>query len=136
MEEVPFLFQGHKNIFGSLMNQHKVIGINIFIDNDFVRLPRGVSLDSLVIIGLLQSTDLNLLLFIILIRPINCEMTSSCIVIFAFDTRLYHGMPNIMSSECSYEHYLSGWILRTFSSRDKLTLFMAPSMSRLHNGCQ
>ena len=32
--------------------------------------------------------------------------------------------------------HLTGWILRTFSSRDKLTLFKALVMSRLDYGCQ
>ena len=54
-----------------------------------------------------------------------------------------------MSSDCSFEfyitninkrtHYLTGWIMRTFSSRDKLTmltLFEALVMSRLDYGSQ
>ena len=54
-----------------------------------------------------------------------------------------------MSSDCSFDFHISnlvkrtkhltGWILRTFSSRDKLTmltLFKALVMSRLDYGCQ
>ena len=51
-----------------------------------------------------------------------------------------------VSSECSFDLHISnlvkrtkhliGWILRTFSSRDKLTLFKALVMSRLDYGCQ
>ena len=49
-------------------------------------------------------------------------------------------------SNCSFDFHISnlvkrtkhltGWILRTFSSRDKLTLFKALVMSRLDYGCQ
>ena len=51
-----------------------------------------------------------------------------------------------VSSDCSFDFHISklvkrtkhltGWILRTFSSRDKLTLFKALVMSRLDYGCQ
>ena len=54
-----------------------------------------------------------------------------------------------MSSDCSFDFHISnlakitkhltGWILRTFSSRDKftmLTLFKALVLSRLDYGCQ
>ena len=33
-------------------------------------------------------------------------------------------------------NHLTGWMLRTFSSRDKLTLFKALDMSRQDYGCQ
>ena len=51
-----------------------------------------------------------------------------------------------VSSDCSFDFHISnlakrtkhltGWILRTFSSRDKLTLFKALVMSQLDYGCQ
>ena len=51
-----------------------------------------------------------------------------------------------VSSDCSFDFHISnlvkrtkhltGWILRTFSSRDKLTLFKALVMSSLDYGCQ
>ena len=51
-----------------------------------------------------------------------------------------------VSSDCSFDFHilnllkrtkhLTGWMLRTFSSRDKLTLFKALIMSRFDYGCQ
>ena len=51
-----------------------------------------------------------------------------------------------ISSDCSFDFHISnlvkrtthltGWMQRTFSSRDKLTLFKALVMSRLDYGCQ
>ena len=180
----------------------------------FVRLQGGVSFDSPVISGVPQGTVLGPLLFIILMCDINSGITSSSMVSFADDTRLYYGISNVddcailqndlnsvyewasdnnmvfnaqkfqyicfnphtslscnvytsssldiidysrhvldlgiyMSSDCSFEFHitnlnkrtthLTGWILRTFSSRDKLTmltLFKALVMSRLDYGSQ
>ena len=56
----------------------------------FVRLQGGVNLDSPVISGVPQSTVLGPLLFISLMCDINSGTTSSHIVIFADDTRLYY----------------------------------------------
>ena len=57
---------------------------------DFVRLQGGISHDSPVLGGVPQGTVLGPLLFIILIGDINCGISSSSVVSFADDTRLYH----------------------------------------------
>ena len=180
----------------------------------FVRLQGGISHASPVLSGVPQGTVLGPLLFLILMGDINSGISSSSIVSFADDTRLYHGISNVddcsflqndlnsiydwascnnmsfnaqkfqyicfsphsssssnvytsssfdiinysknildlginVSSDCSFDFHISnlvkrtkhltGWILRTFSSRDKLTmltLFKALVMSRLDYGCQ
>ena len=176
----------------------------------FVRLQGDISHASPVLSGVRQGTVLGPLPFLILMGRIS----SSCIVSFADDTRLYHGISNVndcsflqhdlnsvydwaschnmsfnvqkiqyrcfsphsslssnvytssnfdiinysknisdlginVSSDCSFDFHISnlvkrtkhltGWILRTFSSRDKftiLTLFNALVMSRIDYGCQ
>ena len=176
----------------------------------FVRLQGGISHASPVLIGVPQGP----LLFLILMGDINSGISSSSIVSFADDTRLYHGISNVddcsflqndlnsvydwascnnmsfnahkfqyicfsphsssfsnvytsssfdiinyskniidlginVLSDCSFDFHISnlvkrtkhltGWILITFSSRDKLTmltLFKALVMSRLDYGCQ
>ena len=160
-----------------------------------VRLQGGISLDSPVLSGIPQGTVLGPLLFIILMDNINRGISSSSIVSFADDTRLYHGISSVddctilqndlnsvydwascnnmsfnaqkfqyicfsshsslscniysnssfdiinysrnildlginVSSDCSFDFHISnlvkrtkhltGWMLRTFSSRDKL----------------
>ena len=179
-----------------------------------MRLQGGISHVSPVLSGVPQGTVLGPLLFLILMGDINSGISSSSIVSFADDTRLYHGISNVddcsflqndlnsiydwascnnmsfnaqkfqyicfsphsssssnvytsssfdiinysknildlginVSSDCSFDFHISnlvkrtkhltGWILRTFSSRDKLTmltLFKALVMSRLDYGCQ
>ena len=61
----------------------------------FVRLQGGVSFDSPVISGVPQGTVLGPLLVIILMCDINNGMTSSSMVSFADDTRLYYGISNV-----------------------------------------
>ena len=61
----------------------------------FVRLQGGVSLDSPVRSGVLQGTVLGPLLFIILMGDINHGISSSNIVCFTDDTRLYHGISSV-----------------------------------------
>ena len=58
----------------------------------FVRLQGGISFDSPVISGVLQGTVLAPLLFIILMSDINSGITSSNMVSFPDDTRLYNGI--------------------------------------------
>ena len=58
-------------------------------------LQRGVSFDSPVISGVPQGTVLGPLPFIILMCDINSGITSSSIVSFAEDTRLYYGISNV-----------------------------------------
>ena len=61
----------------------------------FVRLQGGVSLDSPVLSGVPQGTVLGALLFIILMGDINRGISSSSIVSFSDDTRLYHGISSV-----------------------------------------
>ena len=61
----------------------------------FVKLQGGVSLDSPVLCGVPQGTVLGPLLFIILMGDINRGISSSGIVSFADDTRLYHGISSV-----------------------------------------
>ena len=90
---------------GVLLHKIKTIGItgrlgvwlyHFLTDRThFVRLQGGVSLDSPVRNGVTQGTVLGSLLFIILMGDINRGISSSSIVSFADDTRLYHGISSI-----------------------------------------
>ena len=60
-----------------------------------MRLQGGISHDSPVLSGVPQGTVLGPLLFIIIMGEINCGISSSSIVSFADDTRLYHGISNV-----------------------------------------
>ena len=60
-----------------------------------VRLQGGVSFDSPVISGVPQGTVLGPLIFIILMCDINSGITTSSMVSFADDTRLYYGISNV-----------------------------------------
>ena len=72
----------------------------------FVRLQGGISHASLVLSGVPQGTVLGPLLFLILMGDINSGISSSSIVSFADDTRLYHGISNV--DDCSFlQHYLN-----------------------------
>ena len=62
---------------------------------NFVRLQEEISFDSPVISGVPQVTVLGPLLFIILMCDINSGITSSNMVSFADDTRLYYGICNV-----------------------------------------
>ena len=61
----------------------------------FVRLQGDISHVSPVHSDVPQGTVLGPLLFIILMGDINCSISSSSIVGFADDTRLYHGISNV-----------------------------------------
>ena len=61
----------------------------------FVRLEGGISFDSRVISGVPQGTVQGPLLFIILMCDINSGITSSSMVSFAYDMRLYYGISNV-----------------------------------------
>ena len=181
----------------------------------YVRLPGGLSQNSPVLSGVPQGTVLGPLLFLIMISDINKEITSSKVISFADDTRVYSNItqaddcdnlqsdlntiynwalynnmffnsqkfhyvsyssslssnvtnvyvnPDLeiinptnnvldlgifMSGDCSFEFHiknvckkctnLSGWILRTFSTRDittMLTLFKSLVLSRLDYASQ
>ena len=181
----------------------------------YVRIPGGISKYSPVLSGVPQGTVLGPLLFLIMISDINKGTTSSKLVSFADDTRVYSNIaeaddcdnlqydlnsiynwavhnnmffnsekfhyisfspylsfnsynvyanPNMeiinpsenvldlgifMSSNCSFEFHiqnlckkcsnLSGWILRTFTTRDSitmLTLFKSLVLPRLDYGSQ
>ena len=58
-------------------------------------ITRRFRLYSYVLSGVPQGTVLGPLLFIILMGNINCSISSSSIVSFADDTRLYHGVSNV-----------------------------------------
>ena len=66
----------------------------------FVRLQGGISHASPVLSGVPQGTVLGTLLFLILMGDINSGISSSSIVSFADDTRLYHGISNV--DDCSF----------------------------------
>ena len=181
----------------------------------YVRLPGGLSQNSPVLSGVPQGTVLGPLLFLIMISDINKEITSSKVISFADDTRVYSNItqaddcdnlqsdlntiynwalynnmffnsqkfhyvsyssslssnvtnvyvnPDLeiinptnnvldlgifMSGDCSFEFHiknvckkctnLSGWILRTFSTRDittMLILFKSLVLSRLDYASQ
>ena len=65
-----------------------------------MRLQGYISHDSPVLSGVPQGTVLGPLLFIILMGNINCGISSSSIVSFADDTKLYHGISNI--DDCAF----------------------------------
>ena len=70
-----------------------------------MRLQGGISHASPVLSGVPQGTVLGPLLFLILMRDINSGISSSSIVSFADDTRLYHGISNV--DDCSFLHDLN-----------------------------
>ena len=90
---------------GVLLHKIKTLGItgrlgiwlyHVLTDiTHVVKLQGGVSLDSPVLSGLPQGTVLGLFLFIILMGDINRGISSSSIVSFADDTRLYHGISSV-----------------------------------------
>ena len=90
--------------YGVLLNKIKMLGITgklgvwlYFLTGrtHFVMLQGGVCFDSPVISGVPQGTVL-CPLFIILMRAINSGITSSSMVSFADDTRLYYGISNVV----------------------------------------
>ena len=66
----------------------------------FVRLQGGNSHDSPVLSGVPQGTVLGPHIFMIIMGVINCGISSSSIVRFADDIRLYHGISNV--DDCSF----------------------------------
>ena len=108
-----------------------------------MRLQGGISHASPVLSGVSQDTVLGPLLFLILMGDINNGISSSSIVSFANDTRLYHGISNV--DDCSFlQHDLNSvydWAScknMSFNAQKltMLTLFKALVMSRLDYGCQ
>ena len=73
-------------------------------------MPGGVSKDSPLLNGVLQGTVLGLLLFIIIISDINKDISSSKIISFTDDTRVYINITRLENSE--------------FADRFKLYLYM------------
>ena len=65
-----------------------------------MRLQGGISHASPVLSGVPNGTVLDPLLFIILRGHINCGISSSSIMSFADDTRLYHAISNV--DDCSF----------------------------------
>ena len=65
-----------------------------------MRLEGGIRHASPVLSGVLQGTVLGPLLFLILMGDNNSGISSSSIVSFADDTRLYHGISNV--DDCSF----------------------------------
>ena len=65
----------------------------------FVRMPGDVSKDSPVLSGVPQGTILGPLLFIIVISDINKDISSSKIISFAYDTRVYTNITQIENSD-------------------------------------
>ena len=105
MVSLNFAKEFDKVDHGVLLHKIKTLGItgrlsvwlyHILMDRThFVRLHGGVSLDSPVLSGVPQGTVLGPLLFIILMGDINRGISSPSIVIFADDTRLYHGISSV-----------------------------------------
>ena len=83
----------------------------------FVRLQGGICHTNPVLSGVSQSTVLGPLL--ILIGDINSGISSSSIMRFADDTRLYHGISNVDASTI-LQHYIFGMFL--FESMRELIL--------------
>ena len=89
---------------GVLLHKIKMLGITgkfcvwlykfLIGRTQFVRL-QGVSFDSHVISGIPQGTVMGPLLFIILMCDINSGITSSSMVSFADDIRLYYSISNV-----------------------------------------
>ena len=88
---------------GVLLHKIKMLGITGKLGVWFYHFLTGrtqcVSFDSPVISGIPQGTVLGPLLFIILMCDINSGITSSSMVSFADDTRLYYGISNV--DECA-----------------------------------
>ena len=202
-----------RRLRGDLIETYKLL--NNFTDVPFERLFRKSSNDHPVISGVPQGTVLGPLLFLITISDINKDISSSKLISFADDTRIYSKITDVsdcdnlqfdlnmiydwaitnnmffnpqkfhyvsfntdptgnlcnvyvnpkmdiiphssnvqdlgitMSSDCTFNVHINslskrcknfiGWILRTFISRDKLTmltLFKALVLSRLDYGSQ
>ena len=75
-------------------------GSSQFLTNrtHYVRLPGGLSQNSPVLSGVPQGTVLGPLLFLIMISDINKEITSSKVISFADDTRVYSNITQ--SDDC------------------------------------
>ena len=69
----------------------------------YVRIPGGISKDSPVLSGVPQCTVLGPLLFLIMISDINKGITSSKLVSFADDTRVYSNIAE--ADDCDHPQY-------------------------------
>ena len=96
-----------------LLHKFKYLGITSklgiwffpFLTNrtHYVRIPGGISIDSLVLSGVPQGTVLGPMLFLIMISDINKGTTSSKLIIFADDTRVYSNITN--ADDCDNLQY-------------------------------
>ena len=71
----------------------------------YVRIPGGISKDSPVVSGVPQGTVLGPLLFLIMIADINKGTTSSKLVSFTDDTRVYSNIAEADDCECDNLQY-------------------------------
>ena len=81
--------------------------------SQYVRLPGGVSDDSMVISGVPQGTVLGPMLFLVLMSNINQNIEESKIISFADDTRLYtpiYSRVGVKYSTCTWYLYLSTYL--------------------------
>ena len=114
---MPFLYPAYDKVdHGVLLHKIKTLGITGKLSvwlyhflthrTHFVRLQGGIIYVSPVLSGFPQDTVLGPLPFIILMGDVNCGISSSSIMSFADDTRLYHGISNV--DDCSFlQNYLN-----------------------------
>ena len=119
---------------GILLHKLKDLGITgklgvwffHFLSNrsHFVRLPGGVSNDHPVISGVPQGTVLGPLLFLITISDINKDISSSKLISFADDTRIYSKIADV--SDCDNLQYDLNMIYETMTGQLLITCFSMP----------